>query len=163
MKLKVFCKYMSYVVRHKWYVGRECFKHHLYWQGITHDISKLLPSEFVPYANYFYGNYKKFLKNGRIHAPGKNDAFDYAWLLHQKRNKHHWQWFLLQNDTDGLRLLDMPDRYIVEMVCDWKGAGKAQGHKQPGELQQWYMANKDKMQLSEITRFKVEQLLEEVF
>lgn len=159
---------MSYVVRHKWYVGKECFQHRLYWRGITHDISKLLPSEFAPYANYFYGK-DHDIKRGRdetgYYKPYDtgDHAFDFAWLLHQKRNRHHWQWWILPTDEEGVKLLDIPDKYILEMVCDWRGAGKAQGHKKPGELQKWYAANKNKMQLSQLSRFKVEQLLEEIF
>jgi len=49
--------YLKYIIRHKWYVGIECFKMGVYWRGITHDLSKFLPSEFIPYAKYFYGDY----------------------------------------------------------------------------------------------------------
>ena len=159
-KITPFFKYLSYVIRHKYFVARECFRHGLWWRGLTHDMSKLRPSEFFPYANYFYGNLDKFMKNGRMHQPGDDAKFDYAWLLHQKRNKHHWQFWLLQNDEDGLRILPMPMKYVVEMVCDWKGAGKAQGHGHPGELQEWYNKNKEKMQLHPNTRAEVENLIE---
>ena len=48
-------KYMWYVIRHKYYVLIECFKVGLYWRGIMHDWSKFLPSELIPYANFFNG------------------------------------------------------------------------------------------------------------
>ena len=48
-------QYASYVIRHKWFVMLACFRMGLYWRGIKHDLSKLLPSEWVPYTNYFYG------------------------------------------------------------------------------------------------------------
>ena len=61
---------------------------------------------------------------------------------------------------DGLGVLPMPMKYILEMVCDWKGAGKAQGHGHPGELQEWYNKNKEKMSLHPNTRAEVENLIE---
>jgi len=141
----------------------ECFKRGLYWQGIAHDFSKLLPSEFIPYARYFYGN-NSDIRKGRdetgYYKPtdtGDKD-FDYAWLLHQKRNKHHWQWWVLPEDEGGIKVLEMPDKYILEMICDWIGAGKAQGFG--NNTKEWYNKNKHKMQLHPNTRKKVEELIE---
>jgi len=48
-------KYAWYIIRHKWFVFLECGKRGLVWRGITHDLSKLRPSEWAPYADYFYG------------------------------------------------------------------------------------------------------------
>lgn len=50
-----YLKYLRYLLRHKWYVGIECFKRGLYWRGIIHDMSKFRPAEFIPYTNFFYG------------------------------------------------------------------------------------------------------------
>ena len=77
-------KYLKYVVIHKWYVMLQCFRFGIYWRGITHDISKFYPSEWFSYVNRFYGNNK--------------DEFSLAWLRHQNRNDHHWQWWILQED-----------------------------------------------------------------
>ncbi len=110
-----YLKYLKYVIRHKWFVMLECFKMGIYWQGIAHDFIKLLPSEFVPYANHFYGKKGvKSIKKGRnrsgYYKPYNtgNNAFDYAWLLHQKRNKHHWQCWILPKDDGGTVVFDMP-------------------------------------------------------
>jgi len=59
--MKKYLQYLSYVLRHKWHVSLECFHHGLYWRGITHDLSKFLPDEFIPYARYFYGSYRSIL------------------------------------------------------------------------------------------------------
>lgn len=136
-------KYLRYVLRHKYYVMVECFKIGLYWRGIMHDLSKFYPSEFIPYARFFYGDKSK-----------AKYSFDMAWLKHQKRNPHHWQWWLLQNDTDGFVALDMSDVYVKEMVCDWIGAGMAITGKR--EYKEWYEKNKDKMIFSAGTKAKVE-------
>ena len=44
-----FFRYLSYVIRHRWFVMIECFKRGLIWRGLTHDLSKFHPSEFFPY------------------------------------------------------------------------------------------------------------------
>ena len=146
-------KYLSYVIRHKWYVFLECCKVGIIWQGIIHDLSKLKPSEFFPYANYFYGRPRD--KTGYYKPTDTGDKdFDFAWLLHQKRNRHHWQWWILPEDDGGIKILDMPLKYRKEMLCDWRGAGKAQGYGD--NTDKWYAVNKGKMQLHRDTRKWIE-------
>ena len=154
-----YLKYLKYVLKHKYFVMIECWKVGLIWQGIVHDLSKLLPNEFIPYANFFYGKKSDISKSrdktGYYKPTDTGDeAFDYAWLLHQKRNKHHWQWWILPEDDGGNKILEMPWKYRKEMVCDWRGAGKAQGNKTGSK--EWYLANFNKMQLGEATRMWVE-------
>jgi hypothetical protein len=164
-----YLKYLHYLLRHKYYVGIECLKKGLFLRAFTHDISKFSPDEFLPYMNYFYGNGHD-IKRGRdktgYYKPTDtgDKAFDFAWLLHQKRNKHHWQWWVLPEDGGGIKVLEMPLKYELEMICDWVGAGKAQGHFSPKdnpmlETRKWYEANKGKMQLGKITRRWVEYQL----
>ena len=141
--MKKYLKYLNYVIRHKWFVFLECCKTGIIWQGIIHDFSKLLPSEFFPYSIYFYGS-------------GKNDKeFDNAWLLHQKRNPHHWQYWLLYEDEGALKTLNIPIKYRKEMIADWIGAGKAITGKDNTE--KWYEINKNKMLLHRDTRNWVEK------
>jgi len=102
--LKYF-KYLQYLLKHKFYVGLECFKTGLITQGIFHDCSKLLPSEFFPYMYHFYGKKKDRprgkQKEGYYKPTNTGDLkFDTAWLFHQNRNKHHWQFFCLASDSD---------------------------------------------------------------
>lgn len=156
-------RYLSYVLRHKWYVFLECCKYGLYWQGLIHDWSKFLPSEWFPYVEYFYGAGQKQPDRGRDgtgyykpHDTG-DAAFDFAWLLHQKRNRHHWQWWVLPMDDGGTKVLPMPYRYWREMVCDWQGAARAQ--RTTGTVQDWYLENGTKMQLHPETRARVELVL----
>ncbi len=116
-------KYLKYVIRHKWFVFLECCKMGLIWRGIIHDLSKFRLSEFIPYANHFYGE-KEGIKKGRnksgYYKPYDtgNLFFDYAWLLHQKRNPHHWQYWILPKDDGGIKIFDMPLIYKKEMLCD---------------------------------------------
>ena len=136
-------KYLQYVIKHKWYVFKEAYKLGIVWRGLTHDLSKFLPSEWFPYVEYFYG------KN-----PSQCE-FDKAWLKHQKRNKHHWQWWLLQEDEGQLKPIPMNDISRKEMLADWIGAGKAITGED--NLIEWYEKNKDKMILHHDTRVWVEE------
>ena len=163
-------KYLWHVMRHKWFVFIEACKLGVPFLGLIHDASKFKLSEMLPYAKYFYGEYiyEKFsdaptpMKN---HAPSliliKADvdaAFDVAWNDHQKVNKHHWQRWLLVNDRSEPQIvaLPMPERYIREMVADWRGAGRAYGN--PDTLG-WYNETKDKQIMHPDTRKLVEELL----
>ena len=154
-----YLKYLSYVLRHKWFVMTECFKVKLFWQGITHDLSKFLPDEFIPYANFFYGKKKVIRDKTGYYKPTDtgDKAFDFAWLLHQKRNPHHWQWWILPEDEGEIKLLEMPYKCLLEMICDWRGAGKAQGYGD--NTKEWYLENKNKMQLGDETRKQIEKIL----
>lgn len=151
-------KYLWYVIRHKWYVFIECCKLGIPIRGILHDLSKFKPSEWLPYVNKFYGNYpefKKMLGNLKATYTGKTKEqieieFDKAWLHHQKNNKHHWQYWILQKDSGEQTLLEMPDKYKKEMLADWIGAGKSINGT--NEVKKWYWLNKDKMTLNPFTR-----------
>ncbi len=173
LKHQIFFKYLKYLLRHKWFVLIECFKMGLYWRGIVHDMSKFLPLEFIPYMRYFYGCYPDWSKMSgdfklRYFGPTKQSVekeFDYAWLYHQRTNKHHYQYWHLKEDSGKLKVLEMPEKYRKELLCDWKGAGIAQGKVSPKndpwlEVRKWYIANKDSIILHPETQYKVEKFLE---
>ena len=143
--MKKHLQYASYIIRHKWFVfiaglkiGAPLFR------LLIHDWSKLLPSEWFPYANYFYGK-------------GNKKLFDRAWNYHIKRNKHHWQYWVLSYDNGSVKCLEMPEKYIYEMVADWMGAGRAiHGY---WDISEWYENNKHKMKLHPLTQAKAEVIL----
>jgi len=146
----------------------ECFKSGLILRGILHDLSKFLPDEFFPYANFFYNkknifNKRTNCKNGYRKPTSTGDnRFDFAWLLHIKRNKHHWQWWVVPNENKGVNILPIPEPYITEMLCDWIGAGRAQGHRSPKDnpylnVREWYKENQNKIQLEDGTRKEIEK------
>lgn len=150
-------KYIKYILIHKYHVMVECFKRGLYWQGITHDISKLLPDEFFSYLDKFY-NFNQFPDKSMIWRVKTkeivNDAFNLAWLKHIHRNPHHWQFWILQNDSGSWECIEIPERYIKEMVSDWIGAGIAITGK--NDVLNWYEKNKDNIKLNLATRILVE-------
>lgn len=165
--MKKYIQYLNYVIKHKWYVAIECFKMGLIWQGIIHDMSKFLPNEFVPYARFFHGKKKKQIrdKTGYYKPTDTGDTdFDFAWFLHQKRNPHHWQYWICPDDNKNIKVFEIPHKYVKEMVCDWIGAGKAQGYFSPSndpllETRKWWEANNKKMLFHLNTRKKIEQML----
>jgi hypothetical protein len=170
--MKRYLVYLWYVLRHKYYVANALAEKGMYWRAITHDMSKFLPSEFIPYARYFYnpdGSKRQIRdKTGYYKPTDTGDSkFDWAWLMHQKRNSHHWQYFICPQDDGGFKTHPMRKADMMEMLCDWKGAGEAQGVKLPegghdvyGDgyemVRGWYDKNRDKMILHLDTKTFIE-------
>ena len=111
-------KHFVTICRHKAVVFRECAACGLIWQGLVHDLSKFSPAEFMPAARYFQGN------RSPIEAEKEAIGYSDSWLHHKGRNKHHWEyWCDYNNDTGEVFPHKIPYRYVVEMICDWIGAG----------------------------------------
>jgi hypothetical protein len=129
-------------------------------RGLLHDLSKFLPSEFIPYANYFSVNpHDEVMKDSAIDC-----KFDKAWLNHQHRNPHHYQWWILREDGGKDFILEMEDKCILEMFCDWVGAAKAQGKFSPKDdkyqkVREWYLKNMQNMQFNGKTRQTIEAII----
>jgi len=110
----------------------------LYWHAITHDISKLLPSEFIPYANNFHGGpWKKYVKRNRR-------AMDNAWQWHKNRNPHHWDFWVKGGGTP----IPMPEKYVQQLIADWRGMGRQKGFY---DAITYYNKTKDRMVLHKET------------
>lgn len=149
--MKKHFQYFRYVLVHKWYVFIECCKLGIPWRGIVHDLSKFLPDEWTAYVCNFYGG--SYLKASEIwrrlpgySGPTKESVksnFDLAWLHHQKRNRHHWQYWALVQDDDADRVLPMPDKYRREMLADWRGAGRAITSED--NTAEWYSERRERM------------------
>ena len=113
-----------------------------------HDESKFKSDEFDAYCNYFYPSEE----NAK-----DEEAFNKAWFLHQRRNPHHWQYWCLIEDSGKIIPLDMPVKYICEMLCDWSSFQFVVDKNSTAN--NWYQKNKNKMVLSDSTRQTVEELL----
>lgn len=105
------------VCRHKAIVLRECWACGIGWQGITHDLSKFTPTEFFSSARYFQGN------KSPIEAEKAAKGYSAAWMHHKGHNPHHWEYWIDYNDQGQIVMSVIPYKYVVEMVCDWVGAG----------------------------------------
>ena len=158
-------RYLRYLLRHKWFVFVAGSRLNVpLWRLVIHDWSKFLPCEWFPYVEYFYGEKARLQKEEpddfRFWTAAQKyyTNFDRAWLHHQHCNPHHWQHWVLREDTGATKLLTIPEHFMREMVADWAGAGRAITGK--WEVRGWYQKNRDKIQLSEMVRPMVEHLLE---
>jgi hypothetical protein len=159
-------RYLRYVVLHRWFVTVECFRRGLYWRGLVHDLSKFLASEWFAYAEHFHGRYACQWRDATgYYKPTTtgDEAFDLAWCFHQNRNDHHWQWWVTIEDGSGAAIpLPMSRAARLEMVCDWVGASRAQGHGGlfgPAGVGAWYAKHRGKIFLHPETREWVEGYL----
>jgi hypothetical protein len=154
----VYIKYLKTLLRHKWFVFLEGLKIGCNpFLLFIHDSSKFLPDEFVAYARSFAGPWKYSDRPKDV-----IEAFDRAWLFHQHRNKHHWQHWILTQDDDPTMCVEMPVKYVLEMVADWRGAGRAYGKTSRGDDPNtvvWYSKRRNKIKLHPNTRQVVEDLL----
>lgn len=157
-------RYLSYVVRHKWFVLLAGLRTRApLWRLVIHDWSKFAPGEWFPYVDYFYrqdGTEQHRRSGGHYDPTAGPVAFNIAWLKHQHRNPHHWQHWVLFEDSGARKPMPMPEHFVREMVADWMGAGRAQGHGD--DVAPWYERNKGIMVLHPETRALVEYLIAEV-
>lgn len=107
------------ICKHKYYVGKYCFKFGLYRQGIMHDLSKFSPTEFITSVKYYQGN------RSPIEAEKEEKGYSMAWAHHHNKNKHHWQYWLDHDNNQSPTPMKIPYNYVIEAVCDWIGANRA--------------------------------------
>lgn len=145
--MRRYLKYIWYVLRHKWFVFIECLRLGVpIWIAILHDWDKFLPDELIPYARTFYK------PNGEKQYQ-ESEEFTRAWNAHQKRNKHHWQYWMITWDRGNTDYIPMPDLYRREMLADWRGAGRALGFP---DTKSWYLKNRLNIRLHDETRQWIE-------
>ena len=113
------------ITHHRHVVCRECFQVGLYWQGLTHDLSKYSPTEFWVGARYYQGT------RSPNNAEREDKGLSTSWLHHKGRNKHHFEyWTDYDTVTKVLSPIKMPTKYVIEMFCDRVAASKTyQGDK----------------------------------
>ena len=151
--------HLKTVCKHKRYVLQYCFRAGLYWQGLTHDLSKFSPIEFWVGAKYYQGD----------HSPNdeerRDKGYSSAWLHHKGRNRHHLEyWIDYKRQPDGtMRLagMPMPKKYVVEMFCDRLAASRVYRGKDfdPSAPYQYYMRGKHANLLDEDAAELLETLL----
>ena len=148
--------YLKYVLRHKWYVLRAGLTLGVpLWTLIIHDWQKFTPREWSPYVWSFYGPWSYDERPDELKG-----AFNYAWLHHIHQGPHHWQYWILREDSGSTHVLQMPDKYQREMLADWIGASFAITGKD--NTAQWYKdsMSKGKIILHSETQKWVEQQLQ---
>ena len=145
--------YFKYIIEHKKNVGIECLKMGMPIHAITHDLSKFLPSEFIPYAKFFYS--KDRAKN--YSTKDENDLnFQTGWNRHQKRNKHHWNYWVSVTRGDEITPVEMPLRYVKQMVADWNGMSRKFG----GSTKEYFEKNRKTMVLHPKTIERITRIIQ---
>ncbi len=154
-------KHFKTITYHKWLVLKGCFAVGLYKQGLCHDLSKYMPSEFLVGAKYFQGD--RSPNNAEREAVG----YSSAWLHHKGRNKHHYEYWIdysMRYVTGGMAPAPMPVRYIAEMLMDRIAACKVyrkDAYTQHSPLE-YYASGKDPAPLHEKTKLLLELLLHKI-
>ncbi len=111
--------HLKTIIRHRHAVIRHCFKAGIPFQGLTHDLSKFSPEEFI--------NGVKFFQGTRSPHEAEREAHGYssAWMHHKGRNKHHFEyWTDYDPVTRKIMPVKMPIKYVKEMFCDRVAASK---------------------------------------
>ena len=148
-----YLSYLEFLLRHKYYVFVACMKFNVpLWQAITHDVSKFLPDEFIPYAN----SHRESATGEFYYA--ESEELQQAWNLHLKRNKHHWQYYIVLNYGKTI-ILRMPDWYVRELISDWEGASKAKRNN--FNPRTWYLENYKDIKMHPESKWLLEKLLVE--
>lgn len=109
----------------------------------SHDQSKYSDDEFYGYRQWFYPE---------DDVPKSKYYFDLAWNHHQKHNPHHWEYWIMQDQT----ILPMSGVYWLEMLCDWGGMSLKFGDLPS----QFYDDNFTKMRIHPDTRQAIDNWIE---
>ena len=105
------------ITHHKWLVLCGCFRVGLYWQGLTHDLSKYSTVEFWNGARYYQGT-----KSPNT-AERVDKGYSEAWMHHKGRNRHHYEYWTDMNlQTRNYESIPMPRKYLGEMVMARRAA-----------------------------------------
>lgn len=117
--MKNFFKHLHTINKHRRLVRKHCFKCGLIWRGLTHDLSKYSPVEFINGCRYFQG-----YRSPTIHERETN-GYSKAWLHHKGRNKHHFEYWTDYNPVLKRYVpIMMPEEFLIEMFCDRIAASK---------------------------------------
>lgn len=149
-------KHFVTITRHRHIVIAHCFKAGIFWQGLRHDLSKYTPTEFIPGARYYAYD----------HSPNEDErkelGFSRAWLHHQGRNKHHFEYWVDYNPKVGRKEpVRMPTKYVIEMFCDRVAASKVYYGKEYDESKPYayFDRGRGRRWMHEETSAQLEELL----
>ena len=151
-----FFGHLMTVSRHRKLVRQGCFKVGLYWQGLTHDLSKFSPAEFSVGAKYFQGN------RSPNSAERDEKGYSESWMHHKGRNKHHWEyWTDLNVELGYYAPVPMPRRYLAEMVMDRIAACKVYQGKEytDGSALQYLLKGRERIRMHQQTQRELEYIL----
>lgn len=110
-------RHFQTITHHRHLVMRGCFRVGLYWQGLTHDLSKYSLTEFRSGVKYYQGT------RSPNAAEREEKGYSEAWMHHKGRNRHHFEyWSDMNKETHRYESVEMPRKYLAEMVLDRRAA-----------------------------------------
>ena len=130
-----FIGHLKTVITHKHWVFVYACKFGIPLRGLLHDMSKFSPIEFWESVRYFDGTKSPIL------GAKADKGYSLAWQHHKGRNPHHYEYWVDKLDDGGVAIL-MPDKYAIEMICDYLAAGRTYNGKNftyESELGWWRM------------------------
>ena len=154
--LQKFIGHTKTVYKHRKMVRKLCFQCGLYWQGLTHDLSKYSPVEFLNGVKYYTGTASPHV------GERKDKGYSDAWLHHHNHNKHHIEyWQDIDPITGASCPIEVPEKYLKEMICDRVAASMTYlGDKYHNAAPlEYYEAHKHENRWHENTRTQVELYL----
>ena len=156
-RMDKFLQHLRTVETHRSEVMKNCFKCGLVYQGLTHDLSKYSPAEFIVSVKYFQGYRSPYTREKEIYG------FSYGWLHHKGRNRHHWEYWYDMLDGKW-QPIEMPFPLVVEMVCDRVAACKIyQKEKYTKESSlDYYLTRSDKEYMHPKTAELLESILRDI-
>lgn len=107
-----FWKHFRTITHHRHLVMISCFRMGLVWQGLTHDLSKYSPTEFLNGAKYYQGN-----RSPNV-AERADKGYSEAWMHHKGHNRHHYEYWTDLTPDRVYGPIEVPLRYVAEMVAD---------------------------------------------
>ncbi len=153
-KWQKFWGHLRTVQKHRKMVRKLCFKCGLYWQGLTHDLSKYSWVEFWNGVKYFTGKASPHV------GERKEKGYSNAWIHHHNRNKHHAEYWWDIKDGKSVPVT-MHYKYIAEMICDRIAASMIylQDKYTDRAPLEYYLSHKDENQFDDTTREELEYCL----
>ena len=149
-------KHFKTITYHRYLVMLGCFRVGLYWQGLTHDLSKYSPTEFFNGARYYQGT------RSPNTAEREDKGYSEAWIHHKGRNRHHYEyWTDMNRQTRNYESVPMPRKYFAEMIMDRRAAcivyqGKAY---HPGSALEYFMRSRERDLMHPDTKQELEYIL----
>ncbi len=156
MLIDQFLGHLSTVTKHRHLVMKHCFKAGIFFHGLTHDLSKFSPTEFIPGVLYFQGSRSPNEREREV------KGYSAAWMHHKGRNRHHFEyWTDYCPETGTLDPVPMPDEYIFEMFCDRVAASKIYNKDKYNDScpLEYFLRAKPKRRIEKSTAEKLEFLL----
>lgn len=137
-------KLLKRIIVHKFWVCYYCFQVGLYWQGLTHDLSKFSWTEIRGAWKYWNDSKSSLAYEKELN--GYSETF----LHHRGRNPHHYEYWIHSLDDGGIPA-KMPKKYTIELICDYLAACKTYGNNPYNEID-WWNNIKNKIKIHEDTK-----------